>query len=96
VAGGNMVTAAVSPGLFTLNQSGTGQAAVVNQDGTINGPNNPAPAGSTIVLYGTGQGQVSPAVADGTAAPSAPLVLGPSALLRFLNSTSGARLPAPG
>ena len=73
VAGGSMVTAAVTPGLFTTNQGGTGQAAAVNQDRTLNGPNNPAPAGSTITLYGTGQGQVSPAVADGAAAPSSPL-----------------------
>ena len=73
IAGGTMVATAVAPGLFTTNQAGTGQAAALNQDLTINGPNNPAPAGSTIVLYGTGQGQVSPAVADGMAAPSAPL-----------------------
>lgn len=73
VAGGAISVAAVSPGIFTLNQSGTGQAAAVNQDGTINGPNNPAPAGSTIQLYGTGQGQVSPAVTDGNMAPSGPL-----------------------
>jgi uncharacterized protein (TIGR03437 family) len=73
VAGGTILVGAASPGLFTLNQAGTGQAAAVNQDGTINGPGNPAPAGSTILLYGTGQGQVSPAVADGAAAPSSPL-----------------------
>jgi uncharacterized protein (TIGR03437 family) len=45
----------------------------VNQDNTINGSSNPAPAGSTITFYGTGQGQVSPAVADGTAASASPL-----------------------
>ena len=73
VAGGGAVIAAASPGLFTSNQSGTGQAAALNQDNTINGPNNPAAVGSTVVLYGTGQGQVSPAVPDGTAAPVLPL-----------------------
>ena len=36
VAGGGVVIAAASPGLFTANQSGSGQGAVVNQDGTIN------------------------------------------------------------
>lgn len=73
VAGGTLLVAAASPGLFTSNQGGTGQAAVVNQDGTLNGPGNPAPIGSTILIYGTGQGQVSPAVPDGNAAPSLPL-----------------------
>jgi len=45
----------------------------VNQDNTINGASHPAPIGSTISLYGTGQGQVSPAVQDGTPAPASPL-----------------------
>jgi len=73
VAGGNLLVASAAPGIFTSNQAGTGQAAVVNQDGTINSTANPAPAGSTIQIYATGQGQVSPAVPDGTAAPSGPL-----------------------
>jgi uncharacterized protein (TIGR03437 family) len=73
VAGGSLLVAAASPGLFTSNQNGTGQAAVLNQDNTINSASNAAAKGSIVVLYGTGQGQVSPAVPDGTAAPSAPL-----------------------
>ena len=73
VAGGALLVAAAAPGIFTSNQAGTGQSAVVNQDGTINSTANPAPIGSTILIYGTGQGQVSPAVADGTAAPTSPL-----------------------
>jgi uncharacterized protein (TIGR03437 family) len=72
VAGGSLLVSAALPGIFTANQAGTGQGAVVNQDGTINSSSNPAPVGSTILIYGTGQGQVSPAVADGTAAPNSP------------------------
>ena|ERR1019366_5320261 len=72
VAGGSVLVSAASPGIFTANQSGTGQAAVVNQDNTINSPANPAPVGSTVTIYGTGQVQVSPAVPDGTAAPGPP------------------------
>jgi uncharacterized protein (TIGR03437 family) len=70
VAGGTLLVQAAAPGIFTSNSQGTGQAAVVNQDGTINSASNPASVGSTISLYGTGQGQVSPTVPDGTAAPS--------------------------
>jgi len=73
VAGGSLLVAAAAPGIFTSNQAGTGQAAVVNQDGSLNSTANPAPIGSTILIYGTGQGQVSPAVPDGTAAPSGQL-----------------------
>jgi uncharacterized protein (TIGR03437 family) len=54
------------PALFTANSSGTGQAAAVNQDGSINSPSNPANPGDVIVLYGTGEGLVNPIPADGT------------------------------
>jgi uncharacterized protein (TIGR03437 family) len=42
---------------------------VLNQDGGTNSENTPAVKGSTIRLLGTGQGPVSPALADGEAAP---------------------------
>lgn len=48
------------PGLFTLDQSGHGQGAILNEDGTINRFDNPAPHGSIVVLFGTGEGQTSP------------------------------------
>lgn len=70
VAGGSVLIQAAAPGIFTSNAQGSGQAAVLNQDLTVNGASNPAPVGSTILIYGTGQGQVSPSVPDGTAAPS--------------------------
>jgi uncharacterized protein (TIGR03437 family) len=74
LAAGTLLVAANSPGFFTLSQNGKGQAAALNQDGiTVNGPSNPAPRGSVISLFGTGQGQVSPAVADGAGAPASPL-----------------------
>ena len=73
IAGGTVLVAGVSPGLFTLTQDGKGQAAARNQDGiTGNGPSNPAPKGSYISLYGTGQGPVSPAVPDGFPASANP------------------------
>jgi uncharacterized protein (TIGR03437 family) len=53
------------PGLFTANSSGKGAAAALNQDGSVNGPSNPAHAGSVVVLYGTGFGVTG---ADGAVA----------------------------
>ncbi len=55
----------VALGLFTADGSGTGQAAAINQDGTVNSASNPAPIGSVISLYATGGGQTSPAGVDG-------------------------------
>ncbi|HUS07564.1 MAG TPA: IPT/TIG domain-containing protein, partial [Bryobacteraceae bacterium] len=59
-----------SPGLFTSNSSGRGQAAVLNQDGTLNSPANPAPRGSVVVFYGTGEGVGVPLVTSGQVAGS--------------------------
>ena len=56
-----------NPALFTVS-NGTGNAVVVNQDGSINSDKNPAPRGSIVVLYATGEGQTSPAGLTGQAA----------------------------
>ncbi len=56
---------AVAPALFTSSGLGTGQASVVNEDGTVNSSSNPAALGSLISLYGTGLGQTTPPGVDG-------------------------------
>lgn len=68
----------VAPGVYTscqANQTGAlREACVLNQDNTINSASNPAPRGSVVQVFGTGQGLVSNAPADGAPAPgSAPL-----------------------
>jgi uncharacterized protein (TIGR03437 family) len=57
-----------SPALFTVNQSGTGQASVLNQDYSYNGaeaPAVPAARGSILMVYGTGFGAANPPGQDG-------------------------------
>jgi uncharacterized protein (TIGR03437 family) len=61
---------AAAPGLFTADGTGAGQAAAINQDGTINSASNPAPIGTVISLYATGGGQTSPAGVDGQVSAS--------------------------
>jgi uncharacterized protein (TIGR03437 family) len=69
--------ATLSPGLFTscqANQTGTlREACVLNQDNTVNSSSNPAPRGSVVQIFGTGQGLVSNPPADGAPASSSPL-----------------------
>ncbi len=48
-----------APAIFTLNAQGTGQGAILNQDGAPNVPNNPETRGRSIVIYATGEGQTS-------------------------------------
>jgi uncharacterized protein (TIGR03437 family) len=64
---------AATPGVFTADSSGSGQACALNQDGSVNSNANPAPAGTVVVLYATGGGQTSPAGVDGSVTGSAPL-----------------------
>jgi uncharacterized protein (TIGR03437 family) len=55
-----------SPSLFTLNQSGAGQALAINAvDGTVNTAANPAKIGEYISFYATGESQTVPAGVDG-------------------------------
>jgi uncharacterized protein (TIGR03437 family) len=54
-----------SPGLFTVESSGQGQAAAINEDGTPNSAGNPANVGSVVTLYGTGEGMLFPSGFEG-------------------------------
>jgi uncharacterized protein (TIGR03437 family) len=54
-----------APTIFTLDGSGSGQAAAGNQDGSINGANHPADAGTIVSLFATGFGQTNPPGQDG-------------------------------
>ena len=58
--------AAAAPGIFTTSASGSGQGAILNQDGSLNGPNNPAPIGSYVFIFATGEGQTNPTGNDGS------------------------------
>jgi uncharacterized protein (TIGR03437 family) len=55
---------ATAPGILSLGD-GTGQGVILNQDGSLNGPNNPAKIGSTVVIFATGEGQTTPPGIDG-------------------------------
>ncbi|MGO9230031.1 MAG: hypothetical protein ACLQKA_12605 [Bryobacteraceae bacterium] len=59
------------PGIFTLNGSGTGPAAVLNLDDLVNSAANPAARGDYVMIYATGQGATSPADVDGLVASAA-------------------------
>jgi uncharacterized protein (TIGR03437 family) len=55
----------VSPGIFTLDSTGRGQAAVVNQNGSINGSAAPAKPGDIVLLFATGEGHTTPPEING-------------------------------
>lgn len=61
----NIQIAAAAPSVFTVNQSGSGAGAILNQDGSLNTPSNPAARLSFVSIYCAGLGPVAPPVADG-------------------------------
>ncbi len=48
-----------SPGIFSQNGGGSGQGYILNKDGTLNTPPNPAAPGDPITIFATGVGPVS-------------------------------------
>jgi uncharacterized protein (TIGR03437 family) len=54
------------PAVFTFNSTGIGQAVAANQDGSFNGPSQPAPKGSYLTIYWTGGGITTPAGVTGS------------------------------
>ncbi len=64
--GTTLQVASAAPGIFTSNSTGTGLAAAVNQDGSLNGGANPAADGSYVTLYFTGGGQTNPGGVTGS------------------------------
>jgi uncharacterized protein (TIGR03437 family) len=74
----DVVLAAAQPGIFTINQQGTGQGAILDGSTTaelgravLAAPGTPVGRGRIVSIYCEGLGRVNPEVANGTPAPSA-------------------------
>ena len=89
-----------SPGIFTANSTGISNGlAVLNSDGSVNGPYNAAAPASMITLFVTGEGQTSPPGVDGlvSAAPNGPQPLLPvTVTIGGLAATVVSAAEAPG
>jgi uncharacterized protein (TIGR03437 family) len=59
-------TVTVRAGITALYSTSTNHVAALNQDGSVNSADHPAPVGSVVALFFTGLGPLSPPVADGT------------------------------
>ena len=66
-----LAVVAAAPALFTLDSSGKGQAAMLNETGCCNSSRNPAVRGAVAVLYATGEGQTRPRGITGRVATDA-------------------------
>jgi uncharacterized protein (TIGR03437 family) len=56
---------AATPAVFSLNFTGLGNGAILNQDNSPNGKNNPAARGSVVQIFLSGGGVTNPASTDG-------------------------------
>ena len=57
--------AGAAPAIFTIDGSGRGQAALLDEDTSVNSDLNPAARGSIVTLFGAGAGVMDPAIEDG-------------------------------
>jgi len=64
-----LIAAAAAPGIFVSSDT---QAAAINEDGSLNGTDDPAPVGSILALFLTGTGVTEPPTSDGVL-PGLPL-----------------------
>ena len=62
-----------APGIFLQIQGDPTRAAALNQDLTPNNPSSPARAGTYVLMFLTGTGEILPAIATGQPAPLTPL-----------------------
>jgi uncharacterized protein (TIGR03437 family) len=77
----NTVTVAVhaaTPAVFSLDSTGVGPGAILNQDLSLNSTGAPAARLSVIALYCTGGGVTAPASGDGAVTPDASFLLAQS------------------
>ena len=67
---------ATTPAILTLDASGFGGGAILNQDFSVNTPTNPAAAGTVVAIYCVGGGVTNPPSADGAVfAATAPVLV---------------------
>ncbi len=66
-----IATAPAQPAIFTTNQQGTGQGAILNAQGRLVDSTAPAAAGEVVQIFCSGLGATNPTVISGQAAPSA-------------------------
>jgi len=72
----NLKIAAAIPGIYSLNQGGSGQGAIVHGAGALAAPTpigRPAPRGAILEIYATGLGLVSDPPSDGQIASTTTL-----------------------
>lgn len=83
--------ATTGPGIFALNQAGTGRGAVLHSisHGVV-GPGDPARRGEILEVYGNGFGPTVPFIATGQPTPFSPL-----SVATFMPSASLGGVPAP-
>jgi uncharacterized protein (TIGR03437 family) len=84
----DLAMTSVSPGLFTLNATGSGQLAALNEDNSVNSPANPLTRGHILQIFGTGQGLVSNPPVDGVPATGGSVTtLPPQVLIGSINAS---------
>lgn len=62
--------AASAPAIFTMDASGQGAGAILNQDYSVNSAAKPAAKNSVVMIFATGDGDTNPGGSDGRVTPN--------------------------
>ncbi|HWB83466.1 MAG TPA: IPT/TIG domain-containing protein [Bryobacteraceae bacterium] len=95
----NQVTvplAPTSPGIFSVNQGGTGAGAILHADGSLVSTANPAKPGEIVEIFLTGMGAVDPPVSDGKASTGSPLNKATAPVSVWIADTPATNVPFSG
>ena len=85
--------AKTSPGIFSLDTSGTGDAAILHfPDNAVVNASNPAAKGDTVIMYLTGLGALTTPLADGHGATAADSAL--ASIVLYVNGVQASVLYA--
>jgi uncharacterized protein (TIGR03437 family) len=88
----NTVTVPVAPtapGVYSLDQSGSGSGAILHADFTLVNDASPATAGETVLIFLTGMGTTNPTVQDGTAGATGTLYKSTANVAVYVGDVAG-------
>jgi len=91
-ASSNSVTVPVgttAPGVYSMDQSGSGSGAILKADFSLVNDANPVGAGDTVLIFLTGMGTTNPTVADGTAGNVSTLYKSTSDVAVYVGGVAG-------
>src|SRR5262249_54482095 len=86
---GTVPVGATAPGVYSMDQSGTGSGAILKAEYSLVNHANPVTGGDTVLIFLPGMGTTNPTVADGTAGNVSTLYKSTSDVAVYVGGVAG-------